>query len=404
MTKQAQHAAQVRVVGGALEVDGWSTERPEVVHWFEERAESDAAPRADELLDSVVAAGVLALRTANVAIDADYVGREFERLLGAVEETVTGHGDRIDQLFDPDRCDSVIAAIREVMSDHVDGRDSKLAKLLDLSHESSPLRALAAEMVKIREELQAYRRDVEARDAADDARADERELGTAKGRDYEDVVVESLGAIAAVCGDSVEAVGDVTGCVGGSKHGDVVVTLNPRDTRGLPVRIGVEAKDRTLNTKTTRTQLDATMANRDATASIAVFARGEQMPKGTFPFAELGENRFVCVLDKHEAEDDLVLSLAYRVARHWALADATAGAADLDVRAVRDSLEHARNQLQSFTLLKRKLTSLETGFSEGVTGIREEVERARLALTGSLDRLDEAVRVPDAADVAAPAA
>jgi hypothetical protein len=371
------------------------------VRWFEERTESDTSPAPEDLLDSVVAAGVLALRTANVAVDADYVGREFERLLGAVEETVTGHGDRIDQLFDPARRDSVIAAIREVMSDHVDGRDSKLAKLLDLSHESSPLRALAGELVGIREELQAYRRDVASRDAADDARADERELGTAKGRDFEDTVVESLGAIAAVCGDSVEAVGDVTGCVGGSKHGDVVVTINPRDTRGLPVRIGVEAKDRTLNAKSTRAQLDATMANRDATASIAVFARSEQMPKGSFPFAELGENRFVCVLDKDEPDDDLVLSLAYRVARHWALADAAACAADLDVRAVRDSLDHARNQLQSFSLLKRKLTSLETGFSEGVTSIREEVERARLALTDSLDRLDDAVRAPDGGEVAA---
>ena len=392
------------MAGETLEVDGWVTDRPDVVRWFEQRFDSETAPSADELLEHVVAAGVLALRTANVAVDADYVGREFERLLGAVDQTVSDHGDRLDQLFDPERRDSVIAAIREVMADHVDGRDSKLAKLLDLTQEASPLRALAGGLDKIHAELQAYRRDLEARDAADDARAEERELGTAKGRDFEDVVIDGLGAIAAVCGDAVEAVGDVAGCVGGSKHGDVVVTINPRDTRGLPVRIGVEAKDRTLNAKATREQLDATKANRDATATIAVFARGEQMPKGTFPFAELGENRFVCVLDKDDPDDDLVLCVAYRVARHWALADACADTTELDLRAVHDSLEHARSQLQSFTQLKRKLTSLEVGFTDGVSGIRDELDRARLSLTDALDRLDEAVRAPEAGDVEAPAA
>lgn len=130
-------------------------------------------------------------------------------------------------------------------------------------------------------------------------------------------------------------------------------------------------------------------------AAFAVFARAEQMPKGTSPFADLGENRFACFLDKDDVDDALVLSLTYRIARHWALVDTVAEGDALDVRAMHDALEHARNQLQSFSLLKRKVTQLESGFADGVGGIRDELDRARLALTDALDRLDEAVRTGD---------
>lgn len=391
----------VRVVNGNLEVTGWTTGRADVVRWFEEATATDRDP--SELLDVVVAAGVLALRTANTAIDSDYVSREFDRLAGTLAGTIDQHGTRLEELFDPERRDSVITAIRELMAEHVDGRDSKMAKLLDASHEGSPLRVVVEGLDKIRGEVEGYRRDLAARDAGDEAWSEEHELGTAKGRDFEETVVEVLIGIATVCGDSVEAVGDVTGCVGGSKHGDVVVTLNPRDTRGVPLRIGIEAKDRTLNAKSTRAALDGTKDNRDASAAIAVFATEEQMPKGTYPFADFGESRFVCLLDKDDPDDVLALTIAYRVARHWALADATSEHAEIDLRAMHDALEHARNQLQSFTVLKRKLTGLESGFTDGISGIREELDRVRVALTVALDRLDEAVLVDTAGDVASAA-
>jgi hypothetical protein len=70
---------------------------------------------------------------------------------------MTGHSDRLETLFDPERRDSVIASIRAVMAEHVDGRDSKMARLLDLSHEGSPLRSIVDE--------RASQRNVERREA-----------------------------------------------------------------------------------------------------------------------------------------------------------------------------------------------------------------------------------------------
>lgn len=392
--RQVQVDSGVTITDGCLEVSAWSTDRVETVRWFAERC-AGGAIGGSELLEHVVTAGVLALRSANAVVDADYVAREVQRLLTSVDTTMTVHGDRLQGLFDPERRDSVIASIRTVMSEHVDGRDSKMAKLLDLSRDDSPLRAIVDELAKVRSQVEGYRCDVEARDAAESARATAYEIGTQKGRDFEEVVVDALHKLAAVCGDSVEAVGDVTGTSGRSKTGDVVVTVNPRDSRGVPVRLGFEAKDRSLNAKSTRVQLDATLANRDASSAVAIFARPAQMPKGTYPFAELGDNRFACLLDKGDPDDLLALTVAYRLARHWALVDMTADDATLDLRAMRDALDGARSQLQSFSLLKRRLTNLESGFGEGVCGIRDELDRARLALTDSLDRLDESMRLAD---------
>src|SRR5690349_1960549 len=107
----AQSKETVTVANGRLEVRAWSTDRQEAVRWFEERC-ANGPLNASELLDHVVTAGVLALRSASAAVDADYVAREVERLLSAVEATMTGHGDRLEGLFDPDRRDSVIASIR----------------------------------------------------------------------------------------------------------------------------------------------------------------------------------------------------------------------------------------------------------------------------------------------------
>jgi hypothetical protein len=392
-SRDSQVTDGVWVTDGKLEVAGWSTDRVDVVRWFAEASDTERDPA--ELLDLVVAAGVLALRTANAAVDADYVSREFERLATALSNSVEDNGKRLEGLFDADRRDSAIGAIRELMAEHVDGRDSKMAKLLDASYENSPLRVIVDRLDGMHAEVEGYRRDLAARDAADEAWAEEHEIGTAKGRDFEDMLADVIGGIASVCGDSAEAVGDVVGCIRNSKHGDILVTLNPRDTRGVPVRVGIEAKDRALNAKSTRAALDATKANREALASIAVFGSGEQMPKGTYPFADLGESRFACLLDKDDPDDMLALTLAYRVARHWALADATGEKNEPDPRAIHDAIEYARNQLQSFTALKRKLTNLETGFSGGVADIRDEVDRARAALTNALDRLDESIRVVD---------
>ena len=146
----------------------------------------------------------------------------------------------------------------------------------------------------------------------------------------------------------------------------------------------------------TRVQLDGAKTNRGAAASILAFAREDQMPTGTAPFFDLGENRFACLVDKDDPSDTLVLTTAYRLARHWVLMDALAADdSELDVRAMHDALDHARTQLQAFSQLKRKVTELETSMADGVGGIRSQVEVIRAGIADALDRLDEALAVAD---------
>jgi len=82
---------------------------------------------------------------------------------------------------------------------------------------------------------------------AEEAAAEERDKGTAKGRDFEDIVCERLDMMARDFEDTVEFVGGNNGPLG--RVGDVLIHVNPRATGNVERRIVVEAK----NTKVTMT-------------------------------------------------------------------------------------------------------------------------------------------------------
>ena len=79
-------------------------------------------------------------------------------------------------------------------------------------------------------------------EAARDARADEREKGTAKGLDFEDAVEARLDALLRGTGDLVEPTGTAVGNSVRSRKGDFLITLDPSWTRGVPLCVAVEAK------------------------------------------------------------------------------------------------------------------------------------------------------------------
>ena len=137
------------------------------------------------------------------------------------------------------------------------------------------------------------------------------EQTTAKGFDYEDVVDECLGFLAAGYGDLAE----VTATQSGSRAshvGDEVVTLNRDDTHGAEARFVLEMKNRPLNMRKTMAELDEALANRDALAAVAVFRSQEQAP--TAVAFQHFDDKAIVVLDPDDG-DDSALRLAYMWAR-----------------------------------------------------------------------------------------
>lgn len=435
----AQRGSRGRVVAadGELTIDGYGCTAPEVVRHFAARVDDgadEAALAAD--LEQVLRVGVLALGATGVTVNVDHVDREFARLCERLEQqfdarasqldrafeaafseedgamaqalrSYLGEGGALSELFDPDRRDSAIGRMRELLGEHFEGEGSTLHRLLDLGNAASPLATwrdeIHGQFEKMRRLIEDYRRELaesaSAQQAAAEARTEERAKGTAKGRDYEDLAFEAVNDIARVFGDRAEAVGTSAGA-GGNKKGDIVVTLNPRDTSGLDVRLVVEAKDRELGLRPMLRELDGAKHNRGAVAALALYALPEHMPSGAAPFREEGQGRFLVLFDKDGADARLALEVGYRLARFEALTELRTADVEVDTRGIRDDLDAARAQLVSVSQVKSMLTKLRNDVSGSVDDLERRVEDLRAGLLECLDRLDTRIRVGDETDAA----
>ena len=108
------------------------------------------------------------------------------------------------------------------------------------------------------------------------------EQTTGKGFDYEDLVDECIGTLAANYGDLAEVTAKQSGSTV-SHVGDEVVTLNRDDTHGVEARFALEMKNRALNMRKTMAELDQALCNRDALAARGVPLAGAGADVGAVP-------------------------------------------------------------------------------------------------------------------------
>ncbi len=219
---------------------------------------------------------------------------EFDQLLG--------------DTFDADSKVSVMAKIEELVLATMKG-------LITPEIDDSPMGRLKKELVdtvqrEVGDVAEEVRRVTEHLGIVD-ATAEAYEHTTAKGFDYEDLVDEAVGELAAGYGDLAECTANETGSCA-SKVGDEVVTLNRDDTHGVEARFTLEMKNRPLNMRKTMAELDQALANRDALAAIAVFRSQDQAPTSV-PF-QYNDDKAIVVLDPDDG-DELGTRLAYMWAR-----------------------------------------------------------------------------------------
>lgn len=357
-----------------------------VVHDAELTAYVSEAEDAERpaLVERGLRVGLLALRGAGVTVNVDYVEREFARLLRQTDESheraaeaveaslrdtfADGDGklprtlekflgDKgsfrrfVDDLFDEERRDSAIGKMRTLLDGYFDGDGAILARMLDPRRKDSPLHGFRTE---IREALKDVNDRLLRLEAGREARAQEREKGTAKGLDFEDEVEQCLGEIARGTGDVVESTGRVAGDSVRCKKGDFTQTLNPSSTHGLTVRMAIEVKSGPVPLAKIIRELDEARRNRSAAVAIAVFRPGSA-PTGCAPLTLHGEH-VLCEADPDDPAD-ANLETAIRLARALAAASLRERGGSIDIVVIRKMLDRIRDQLSAVRSMKTKLTS-----------------------------------------------
>jgi len=365
--------------------------------------------------------GARALRAAHVSVDVDVIERSFEELEARFETKVTAAVDEIARTtaglldedtgaltgalgtfrtdlesilgdtFDPDSRSSVLAKIEELVG-------ASVKSLIMSETPDSPMGRLKADLVEtvqrevgdVADEVRRVTEHLGILEATEEAYEEYEEVyetTTGKGFDYEDLVDECVGELAAAYGDLHESTGKEKGSTA-SQVGDEVVTLNREDAHGCDARFALEIKNRKLNMRQTMAELDESMANRDALCAIAVFRAQDQAPTAV-PF-QYFDDKAIVVLDPDD-EDTSALRLAYMWAR-WTVRKQLVSASEEDAESIDLEklcclVDDAARAIERQTAIKRFHTQAKKSIdqaSEQVLGMVSEVQDALSSLDAEL--------------------
>src|SRR5215210_7634952 len=242
--------SHVRVAGERLLVDGLVVDDACAVRLARERTEAGEDP-AGAVRDAIEI-GARVLDREQAGVQADFVRAEFEKVSREVEASfkdgARSAGEQLagqlEVVFDPDRghfsralerhfsddsSGAVQHRVRELVGEVMqrsredllrqfsaaDGHnplaDFKAASVRAIrqmsDQQGEALRAMGDKVAGLQLEVQRLQAEREKQLEV----AAERELGTAKGRTYEEAVYEALDAIASAQGDDADAVGDLKG-------------------------------------------------------------------------------------------------------------------------------------------------------------------------------------------------
>jgi hypothetical protein len=410
-------SARVDIVGDRIVINTLELVDPQLARFVEQAPDTERTGLAERALRI----GLLTLCNQGVSLSADVVRSEFERLtermegthrraaeaLGAtLREHFADDSGRLPRtlerflgdsgslrrmtadLFDENRRESAMGRLTELLGRYFDGDGSRLAQLLDPTRAGSPLHQFRSEVA---DEFRRISERIAELEAGSRARAEERAKGTAKGADFEEALDARLGELARGAGDLLERTGSEAGDALRSKKGDFVVGIDPSRTRGVDLRIVIEAKDRTMPMRRFATELAEARENRRAAVSLAVFTPAAA-PSGVAPLALIGNDVF-CAYDP-EAEEAIALEAAYRLARALALAGLRDASVQLDVPAVQTALADIIRQVGEVQGMKARLTS--------ISGAADQVSRSldgmRLNILRSVKDVEAQLRVVDTED------
>lgn len=406
----------VRVLGDRLVVDGLVVADECAVRLVRDREEQGGDPV--KLVADAVEIGARVLDREQTGANAEFVKTEFERAARELNAEITERSravsedltKQLDAVFGPDsghlakaferhfsdgsseavqhRVKDVVAEVmgraREELLRQFTAGDGLLAdfksgtyKMIEQasSQQHAHLRAMTERIAALQVELEKLR----AQDDKQAALEAEHDKGTAKGREYEDVVYDEIDRIAAVLGDSADAVGDLKGAT--RKTGDVVVAIDAchGPARG---RIVFEAKNKRLSRPDALRELDRGLVERDASFAVLVVPAEEKIPAKMAALREYNGDKLVVTFDPDDAP--LALELAYKLARARVLM-ARGGEEGIDGAAVRETVERAVAAMEDVRRVKSQLTGATTSIENARTILETMAERVR----GHLREIDD---------------
>jgi len=228
-------------------------------------------------------------------------------------------------------------------------QQAALARMLDPTDPQSPLRAITERLDGVNRAI-AEVKDGQTKELA---RVDALESGIFGGMEYENVVVQSVQAVASFAGDDCEPTGNSIGRVPRSKMGDATIDL--KVGTAVYARVVMEAKNKKLTKKDWESERDGSMENRAATGFIGLCKHLDDMPTGG-RLIIMNPKAMVLAFDP-ECDDRELLFMVYHLVRIATLNDS--GTLDeISAGEVNHYLAETVKALASFDTITRSASSI----------------------------------------------
>ena len=287
-----------------------------------------------ENLENVIKLGVIAVKSAHVGSQVDFVEKKFmviqTKLEKQLDEQFGDHGNFIK--------DSMAEMLHQL------GLDIGISKAVDVEHQK----------------------------------------GTQKGVEFEEYCEEIISDIAKHHNDRLESTGTTTGLIEGSKKGDHVYTIKDSGKK-----IVLEMKDYTSPQSTPKLEryMNEAIENRGAEYGIVISKRKSGFSKDVGIFQEYGNKLFVALTtedsDDAELQNDLLI-----IALRWAKLKLKQKSGTINSVLIIERIENIQRIMKEFSNIKRKCTNIKTISDE----ISEDLEELRDTIKTDLSEVSKSLK------------
>ncbi len=320
----------ISVSDDVLNIANYSTNEQDIVNYFE-NAQNEERP-LDEILENILKLGVIAVKSAQVGNQVDYVEKKFMAIQTRLEK-------QIDDQFG-DHGDSNKRFMTEMF--HQLGMDLGINRATEIEHQK----------------------------------------GSQKGVEFEEYCEEIISKIAKREKDEYDMTGKKKGFVSGSLKGDIVYTV-----RDSGKKIVLEMKDKAnLSIPDLKKDMKEAMENRGAEYGIVISKRETSFPKFVGIFQEYKNNLFVA-LTTEDSDDAELQNEILIIALMWAKLRLKQKSGPINSSLIIEQIENIQSTMEKFSNIKTRCTSIKTiakEISEYLDELRETIKADLLEVSKSL--------------------
>lgn len=310
----------------------------------------------EEALLEIISIGVKTLNTLKNSIEKDFTKQVFEEMSKSMDETLESTlisiqkefdtyfddeegkfikelndsssdlsqklKEEFDNFLDPEKTESAISKIKEVLSDSKDNTKKAFEEALNPSVETSKIYELKTQLVdsfsKKIEEISKQVSELTNALGIEEATKKLKEEGTKKGIVFEEIVQSKLVDLAP--NDFVSRVSKEKGAVAKSDKGDHVLTISNPGEEDINIVFESKSGNDFDSTSKIKKYLDEAIKNRNSVVGVMVFDQISRYKElSSNPMFIIDNNKLAVVLDKENTDDDTAFRVCYVYARQLAL-------------------------------------------------------------------------------------